>query len=78
VIEDRTLYPMLRPGSFVPIDSQQTKVESDGWHDEIRAIKLKNDLSPEVGLVARIATNSQATPGVRGINWIRISQYGCL
>ena len=33
-IEDRTLYPMLRPGSFVQIDSQQTKVETDGWHDE--------------------------------------------
>ena len=33
-IEDRTLYPMLRPGSFVQIDSQQTKVQSDGWHDE--------------------------------------------
>jgi hypothetical protein len=25
-IEDRTLYPMLRPGSFVKIDSQQTNV----------------------------------------------------
>jgi transcriptional regulator with XRE-family HTH domain len=33
-IEDRTLYPMLRPGSFVQIDSQQTKVQPDGWHDE--------------------------------------------
>jgi hypothetical protein len=25
---------MLRPGSFVQIDSQQTKVQTDGWHDE--------------------------------------------
>ena len=33
-IEDRTLYPMLRPGSFVQIDSQQTKVQPGGWHDE--------------------------------------------
>jgi transcriptional regulator with XRE-family HTH domain len=33
-IEDRTLYPMLRPGSFVQIDSHQTKVEPDGWRDE--------------------------------------------
>jgi hypothetical protein len=33
-IEDRTLYPMLRPGSFVQIDSQQTKVQPEGWHDE--------------------------------------------
>jgi hypothetical protein len=47
-IEDRTLYPMLRPGSFVQIDSQQTKVETDGWHDEferpIYFVELRDNL----------------------------------
>ena len=47
-IEDRTLYPMLRPGSFVQIDSQQTKVEPDGWHDEferpIYFVELRDNL----------------------------------
>jgi hypothetical protein len=33
-IEDRTLYPMLRPGSFVQIDSQQTKIQPGGWPNE--------------------------------------------
>ena len=47
-IEDRTLYPMLRPGSFVQIDSQQTKVQPDGWHDEferpIYFVELRDNL----------------------------------
>src|ERR1700691_5259826 len=47
-IEDRTLYPMLRPGSFVQIDSQQTKVEPDGWHDgfepPIYFVELRDNL----------------------------------
>jgi hypothetical protein len=48
-IEDRTLYPMLRPGSFVQIDSQQTKVEPEGcWHDEferaIYFVELRDNL----------------------------------
>jgi len=33
-IEDNTLYPLLRPGSFVQIDSHQNKVQPDGWRDE--------------------------------------------
>jgi transcriptional regulator with XRE-family HTH domain len=33
-IEDNTLYPLLRPGSFVKIDSHQSKVQPDGWRDE--------------------------------------------
>ncbi len=47
-IEDRTLYPMVRPGSFVQIDSQQTKVQPDGWHDEferpIYFVELRDNL----------------------------------
>ena len=47
-IEDRTLYPMLRPGSFVQIDSQQAKVEPDGWHDEFERpicfVELRDNL----------------------------------
>jgi hypothetical protein len=31
--EDYTLAPMIRPGSFVEIDSTQTKVEPRGWHN---------------------------------------------
>lgn len=45
---DRTLYPMLRPGSFVQIDSHQTKVLTDGWHDEferpIYFVELRDNL----------------------------------
>jgi transcriptional regulator with XRE-family HTH domain len=33
-IRDYTLYPILRPGSFVQIDSQQTKIQREGWRDE--------------------------------------------
>ena len=33
-IKDCTLYPHLRPGSFVQIDSHQRKVQPDGWRDE--------------------------------------------
>jgi transcriptional regulator with XRE-family HTH domain len=33
-MEDYTLYPILRPGSFVRIDSRQTKVQRDGWRNE--------------------------------------------
>ena len=33
-IEDYTLYPILRPGSFVQIDPRQTKVQRDGWRNE--------------------------------------------
>jgi transcriptional regulator with XRE-family HTH domain len=33
-IRDHTLYPLLRPGSFVQIDSQQTKIQREGWRDE--------------------------------------------
>jgi len=47
-IEDRTLYPMLRPGSFVQIDSQQTNVLPGGWHDEferpIYFVELRDNL----------------------------------
>lgn len=32
--EDFTLSPLIRPGSFVEIDSQQTKVEGGGWHND--------------------------------------------
>jgi transcriptional regulator with XRE-family HTH domain len=33
-IHDYTLYPILRPGSFVQIDSQQIKIQREGWRDE--------------------------------------------
>lgn len=33
-IDDYTLYPILRPGSFVKIDSQQIKIQREGWRDE--------------------------------------------
>jgi hypothetical protein len=39
---------MLRPGSFVQIESQQTKVEPEGWHDEferaIYFVELRDNL----------------------------------
>src|SRR6204780_1302635 len=45
---DRTLYPMLRPGSFVKIDPQQTNVLPGGWHDEferpIYFVELRDNL----------------------------------
>ena len=31
---DYTLYPLIRPGSFVQIDTRQTKVTSDRWRSE--------------------------------------------
>lgn len=33
--EDFTLYPLIRPGSFVQIDASQTKVDQGGWLGEI-------------------------------------------
>jgi len=33
-IEDYTLYPLLRPGSFVQIDAHQNKVQPEGWRNE--------------------------------------------
>jgi len=33
--EDFTLFPLIRPGSFVQIDVNQTKVDRGGWHNEI-------------------------------------------
>ena len=45
-IEDRTIYPFLRPGSFVQIDSHQKKVQIDGWPNEferpIYFVELRN------------------------------------
>jgi type IV secretory pathway VirB2 component (pilin) len=32
--EDFTLFPLVRPGSFVEIDSGQTRVEHGGWNNE--------------------------------------------
>lgn len=32
--EDFTLYPLIRPGSLVEIDSRQTRVERSGWQTE--------------------------------------------
>ena len=32
--EDLTLFPLIRPGSFVQIDANQTKIERGGWHNE--------------------------------------------
>jgi len=32
--EDFTLFPLIRPGSFVEIDANQTKVDRGGWHNE--------------------------------------------
>jgi hypothetical protein len=33
--EDFTLFPLIRPGSFVQIDANQTKVDRGGWRNEI-------------------------------------------
>lgn len=33
-MEDRTLFPLLRPGCFVQIDTHQRKIETNGWHNE--------------------------------------------
>lgn len=33
-IEDYTLFPQIRLGSFVQIDVNQTRVDRAGWHNE--------------------------------------------
>jgi hypothetical protein len=33
-LEDYTMYPFLRPGSFVEIDGRQKKIKSGNWQDE--------------------------------------------
>lgn len=33
-LEDYTLYPLIRPGSFVEIDADQNKVKAGNWKDE--------------------------------------------
>jgi len=33
-LEDYTMYPFLRPGSFVEIDARQKKIKSGNWQDE--------------------------------------------
>lgn len=44
--EDFTLFPLIRPGSFVEIDSSQTRVDRGGWHNEfdrpIYFVELRN------------------------------------
>lgn len=31
--EDFTMFPLIRPGSFVEIDARQTKIDPKGWHN---------------------------------------------
>ena len=33
-MDDYTLYPMIRPGSFVQIDDEDTKIQSESWDNE--------------------------------------------
>ena len=33
-MDDYTLYPMIRPGAFVQIDDQDTKIQSESWDNE--------------------------------------------
>src|SRR5258708_5035192 len=33
-MDDYTLYPMIRPGSFVQIDDKDTKIQSESWDNE--------------------------------------------
>src|SRR5258706_15708543 len=33
-MDDYTLYPMIRPGAFVQIDDQDTKIQSESWENE--------------------------------------------
>jgi hypothetical protein len=33
-LEDRTMYPWVRPGSLVQIDSRQKAIKAGGWHHE--------------------------------------------
>jgi transcriptional regulator with XRE-family HTH domain len=32
--EDRTIYPLIRPGSIVVIDDRDTKIQTTGWNDD--------------------------------------------
>ncbi len=45
-IEDYTLYPLIRPGSFVEIDARQNKVRAGNWQNEfdrpIYFVELRN------------------------------------
>ena len=45
-IEDYTLYPLIRPGSFVEIDAHQNKVKAGNWQNEfdrpIYFVELRN------------------------------------
>jgi hypothetical protein len=46
-LEDYTLYPLIRPGSFVEIDARQNKVKPGNWQNEfdrpIYFVELRND-----------------------------------
>ena len=46
-LEDFTLYPLIRPGSFVEIDARQNKVKAGNWQNEfdrpIYFAELRND-----------------------------------
>ena len=46
-LEDDTLYPFIRPGSFVEIDGKQNKVKARNWQNEfdrpIYFVELRND-----------------------------------
>jgi transcriptional regulator with XRE-family HTH domain len=33
-MDDYTLYPMIRPGAFVQIDDQDTKIQTESWENE--------------------------------------------
>jgi hypothetical protein len=46
-LEDYTLYPLIRPGSFVEIDARQNKVRAGNWQSEfdrpIYFVELRNE-----------------------------------
>ena len=46
-LEDYTLFPLIRPGSFVDIDARQNKVKASNWQNEfdrpIYFFELRND-----------------------------------
>jgi transcriptional regulator with XRE-family HTH domain len=46
-LEDFTLFPIIRPGSFVQIDPRQTKIDAAGWQSEldrpIYFVELRDD-----------------------------------
>lgn len=46
-LEDRTMYPWIRPGSLVQIDSRQKTIKTGGWQHEserpIYFVELRND-----------------------------------